>query len=48
MTTPPAAAARFRPTVILRTMPFAVLGLVMGCSGGAGKAAVVSQGMLFP
>jgi hypothetical protein len=43
MTTPPTAVARFRPIVIMRTMLFAMLGLVMGCGGGAGKPAVVSQ-----
>ncbi|MGB8961521.1 MAG: cupredoxin domain-containing protein [Pseudonocardiaceae bacterium] len=44
MTTPPTAAIRFRPIAVLLTMLVAVLGLVLGCGGGAGSPAVGSGG----
>jgi plastocyanin len=39
MMTPPTAAIRLRPTAIMLTMLVAVLGLVLGCGGGAGSPA---------
>ncbi len=39
MTTPPTATIRLRPTAVLLTMLVAVLGLVLGCGGGAGSPA---------
>jgi len=39
MMTPPTAAIRLRPTAIVLTMLVAVLGLVLGCGGGAGSPA---------
>ncbi len=37
MTTPPTAAIRVRRTAVVLTMLVAVLGLVLGCGGGAGS-----------
>jgi plastocyanin len=39
MMTSPTAAIRLRPTAIVLTMLVAVLGLVLGCGGGAGSPA---------
>jgi plastocyanin len=39
MTTSPTATIRLRPTAVLLTMLVAVLGLVLGCGGGAGSPA---------
>ncbi|MDQ2791858.1 MAG: metal-binding protein [Pseudonocardiales bacterium] len=48
MMTPPTAATRLRATSVLFTMLVAVLGLVLGCGGGAGSPAGGGGGPTTP
>ncbi|PZS38395.1 MAG: metal-binding protein [Pseudonocardiales bacterium] len=48
MIIPPTAAIRLRSTAVLLTMLVAVLGLVLGCGGGAGSPARGGGGPAAP
>jgi plastocyanin len=48
MMTTPTATIRLRPIAVLFTMLVAVLGLVLGCGGGAGSPASGGGGLAAP